>query len=216
MNFDDFKGHIYLIDDDPSIRRSLAYSLSSVRYSIQTFDSPSAFLRDALPITPAVILLDIRMPDMNGLALQNEMIARGRQTPIIFISGESQPSEIIEAMKKGAIDFLIKPFRLEALMNAIDLALQQDKQLQNQKIISLNVRERFMRLTDKEREVCRWMIKGYGNKEIANMNGSAPATVKLHRSRVLEKMGCNNLPELIALAQDSEQKIMDFFNHPGT
>lgn len=216
MNFDDFKGHIYLIDDDPSIRRSLAYSLSSVRYSIQTFDSPAAFLRDALPITPAVILLDIRMPDMNGLALQNEMIARGRQTPIIFISGESQPSEIIEAMKKGAIDFLIKPFRLEALMNAIDLALQQDKQLQNQKIISLNVRERFMRLTDKEREVCRWMIKGYGNKEIANMNGSAPATVKLHRSRVLEKMGCNNLPELIALAQDSEQKIMDFFNHPST
>lgn len=216
MNFDDFKGHIYLIDDDPSIRRSLAYSLSSVRYSIQTFDSPSAFLRDALPITPAVILLDIRMPDMTGLALQNEMIARGRQTPIIFISGESQPSEIIEAMKKGAVDFLIKPFRLEALMNAIDLALQQDKQLQNQKIISLNVRERFMRLTDKEREVCRWMIKGYGNKEIANMNGSAPATVKLHRSRVLEKMGCNNLPELIALAQDSEQKIMDFFNHPST
>lgn len=216
MNFDDFKGHIYLIDDDPSIRRSLAYSLSSVRYSIQTFDSPSAFLRDALPITPAVILLDIRMPDMTGLALQNEMIARGRQTPIIFISGESQPSEIIEAMKKGAVDFLIKPFRLEALMNAIDLALLQDKQLQNQKLISLNVRERFMRLTDKEREVCRWMIKGYGNKEIANMNGSAPATVKLHRSRVLEKMGCNNLPELIALAQDSEQKIMAFFNHPDT
>ena len=190
MNFDDFKGHIYLIDDDPSIRRSLAYSLSSVRYSIQTFDSPTAFLRDALPITPAVILLDIRMPGMNGLSLQNEMIARGRKTPIIFISGESQPTEIIEAMKKGAVDFLIKPFGLEPLLEAIDLALQKDKHQQSQKILTLNVRDRFMRLTDKEREVCRWMVKGYGNKEIANMNGSAPATVKLHRSRVLEKMGC--------------------------
>ena len=125
MNFDDFKGHIYLIDDDPSIRRSLAYSLSSVRYSIQTFDSPTAFLRDALPITPAVILLDIRMPGMNGLSLQNEMIARGRKTPIIFISGESQPTEIIEAMKKGAVDFLIKPFGLEPLLEAIDFAETQ-------------------------------------------------------------------------------------------
>lgn len=211
MNFDDFKGHIYLIDDDPSIRRSLAFSLSSVRYSIQTFDSPAAFLRDALPITPAVILLDIRMPEMTGLALQTEMLARGRQTPIIFISGESQPIEIIEAMKNGAVDFLIKPFRLDALMTAIDLALQKDKRLQSQKIMSLNVRERFMRLTDREREVCRWMIKGYGNKEIAQMNGSAPATVKLHRSRVLEKMGCETLSELIALAQDGERKIMDIF-----
>ena len=101
MNFDDFKGHVYLIDDDPSIRRSLAFSLSSERYSIQTFDSPASFLRDALPITPAVILLDIRMPEMSGLTLQIEMKRKGRETPIIFISGESQPSEIIEAMKQG-------------------------------------------------------------------------------------------------------------------
>lgn len=211
MNFDDFKGHIYLIDDDPSIRRSLAFSLSSVRYSIQTFDSPLAFLRDALPITPAVILLDIRMPEMTGLSLQNEMIARGRQTPIIFISGESQPTEIIEAMKKGAVDFLIKPFGLEPLLTAIDLALQKDKQQQSLKMMALNVRERFMRLTDKEREICRWMVKGYGNKEIANMNGSAPSTVKLHRSRVLEKMNCTSLSELMALAQDAERKILDIF-----
>jgi FixJ family two-component response regulator len=214
MNFDDFKGHIYLIDDDPSIRRSLAYSLSSVRYSIQTFDSPAAFLRDALPITPAVILLDIRMPGMNGLSLQNEMITRGRKTPIIFISGESQPTEIIEAMKKGAVDFLIKPFGLEPLLQAIDLALQKDKHQQSQKILTLNVRDRFMRLTDKEREVCRWMVKGYGNKEIAILNGSAAATVKLHRSRVLEKMGCTTLSELLVMAIDAESRILDIFQTP--
>jgi FixJ family two-component response regulator len=214
MNFDDFKGHVYLIDDDPSIRRSLAFSLSSIRYSIQTFDSPASFLRDALPITPAVILLDIRMPEMTGLALQHEMKLKGRETPIVFISGESQPTEIIEAMKQGAVDFLLKPFGLDVLLKAIDLALQKDKLQQTKKTNALNIQDRFMRLTDKEREVCRWMIKGYGNKDIANLNGSAPATVKLHRSRVLEKMGCTSLPELIDLAVDSDKKILDFFNTP--
>jgi FixJ family two-component response regulator len=78
----------------------------------------------------------------------------------------------------------------------------------------LNIQDRFLRLTDKEREVCRWMIKGYGNKDIANLNGSAPATVKLHRSRVLEKMGCASLPELMDMAVDSDKKILDFFNTP--
>jgi FixJ family two-component response regulator len=214
MNFDDFKGHVYLIDDDPSIRRSLAFSLSSIRYSIQTFDSPASFLRDALPITPAVILLDIRMPEMTGLALQHEMKLKGRETPIVFISGESQPTEIIEAMKQGAVDFLLKPFGLDVLLKAIDLALQKDKLQQTKKTNALNIQDRFMRLTDKEREVCRWMIKGYGNKDIANLNGSAPATVKLHRSRVLEKMGCTSLPELIDMAVDSDKKILDFFNTP--
>ena len=211
MNFDDFKGHIYLIDDDPSIRRSLAFSLSSERYSIQTFDSPAAFLRDALPITPAVILLDVRMPNMNGLMLQSELLRDGRDTPIIFISGESQPSEIIEGMKKGAVDFLLKPFRLQALIEAVDIALDKDRALTAQRVKVMSVQERFLRLTDKEREICRWMLKGYGNKEIAAANGSAASTVKLHRSRVFEKMGCTSLSELLELAMDSERRILDLF-----
>ena len=91
MNFEDFKGHIYLIDDDPSIRRSLAFSLSSLRYSIQSFENPKAFLKDSLSISPAVILLDNRMPETSGLSLQNELVHQGRVTPIIFISGESHP-----------------------------------------------------------------------------------------------------------------------------
>ena len=152
------------------------------------------------------------MPEMSGLTLQAEMKRKGRETPIIFISGESQPSEIIEAMKQGAVDFLLKPFGLETLLQAVDIALQKDKFQQAQKTSALNVQERFMRLTEKEREVCRWMVKGYGNKEIANLNGSAPATVKLHRSRVLEKMGCSSLPELLHMAMDSEHKILDIFN----
>ncbi|PUE46897.1 response regulator transcription factor [Limnohabitans sp. 2KL-51] len=214
MNFEDFKGHIYLIDDDPSIRRSLAFSLSSLRYSIQSFENPKAFLKDSLSISPAVILLDNRMPETSGLSLQNELIHQGRVTPIIFISGESHPPEIIEALKKGAVDFLLKPFGLHALVQAIDLALEKDKTGLDQRMKIEKARQRFSSLTDKEREICGWMIKGFGNKEIANLNGSAASTVKLHRSRVLEKMGCTSLSELLDLTMDGDRRILNIFEPP--
>jgi FixJ family two-component response regulator len=214
MNFEGFKGHIYLIDDDPSIRRSLAFSLSSLRYSIQSFENPKAFLRDSLPISPAVILLDNQMPETSGLSLQNELIGQARSTPIIFISGESQPAEIIEALKKGAFDFLLKPFGLIELVHAIDLALEKDKKGLDQRIKTNKVRQVFSSLTEKEREICGWMIKGFGNKEIANLNGSAASTVKLHRSRVLEKMGCSSLSQLLDLAMDGDRRILNIFEPP--
>jgi FixJ family two-component response regulator len=212
MNFDDFRGHIYLIDDDPSICRSLAFTLSSSHYSVQTFDGPRAFLRDSLPISPAVILLDMRMPEMSGTELQNDLLQSGRETPIIFISGESQPTEIIEAMKQGAIDFLLKPFSMESLMTAIENGLNKDRARQNDLVRDMDIRQRFNRLTEKEQEICRLMIKGYGNKEIAELNGSAPSTVKLHRSRVLDKMGVETLPELIELTIDDRRKVLEVFS----
>jgi FixJ family two-component response regulator len=212
MNFDDFRGHVYLIDDDPSICRSLAFTLSSSQYSVQTFDGPRAFLKDSLPISPAVILLDMRMPEMSGTELQSSLLKSGRETPIVFISGESQPAEIIEAMKQGAIDFLLKPFGMESLMKAIENGLHKDRARQNDLIRDMDIRQRFNRLTEKEQEICRLMIKGYGNKEIAELNGSAPATVKLHRSRVLDKMGCETLPELIELTLDDKRRVFDVFS----
>lgn len=212
MNFDDFRGHIYLIDDDPSICRSLAFTLSSSNYSVQTFDNPRAFLKDSLPISPAVILLDMRMPEMTGTELQTILKKNGRETPIIFISGESLPTEIIEAMKLGAIDFLLKPFSMESLMTAIENGLNKDRVRQNELVQDMDIRQRFGRLTEKEQEVCRLMIKGYGNKEIAELNGSAPATVKLHRSRVLDKMGAETLPELIEMTIDDKRRIFEVFS----
>ena len=212
MNFDDFRGHIYLIDDDPSICRSLAFTLSSSNYSVQTFDNPRVFLKDSLPISPAVILLDMRMPEMTGTELQTILRKNGRETPIIFISGESQPTEIIEAMKLGAIDFLLKPFSMESLMTAIENGLNKDRTRHNELVQDMDIRQRFGRLTEKEQEICRLMIKGYGNKEIAEFNGSAPSTVKLHRSRVLDKMGCKTLPELIELTFDDKQRTLEIFN----
>lgn len=212
MNFDDFRGHIYLIDDDPSICRSLAFTLSSSNYSVQTFDNPRVFLKDSLPISPAVILLDMRMPEMTGTELQTILRKNGRETPIIFISGESRPTEIIEAMKLGAIDFLLKPFSMESLMTAIENGLNKDRTRHNELVQDMDIRQRFGRLTEKEQEICRLMIKGYGNKEIAELNGSAPATVKLHRSRVLDKMGAETLPELIEMTIDDKRRIYEVFN----
>ncbi len=212
MNFDDFRGHIYLIDDDPSICRSLAFTLSSSNYSVQTFDNPRVFLKDSLPISPAVILLDMRMPEMTGTELQTILRKNGRETPIIFISGESQPTEIIEAMKLGAIDFLLKPFSMESLMTAIENGLNKDRTRHNELVQDMDIRQRFGRLTEKEQEICRLMIKGYGNKEIAELNGSAPATVKLHRSRVLDKMGAETLPELIEMTIDGNRRIYEVFS----
>jgi two-component system response regulator FixJ len=212
MNFDDFRGHIYLIDDDPSICRSLAFTLSTSNYSVQTFDGPRAFLKDSLPISPAVILLDMRMPEMSGTELQYTLQQSGRDTPIIFISGESQPTEIIDAMKQGAIDFLLKPFSMASLMTAIENGLSKDRTRQNELVRDMDIRQRFGRLTDKEQEICRLMIKGYGNKEIAEINGSAPSTVKLHRSRVLDKMGCETLPELIELTIDDNRRVFEVFS----
>jgi FixJ family two-component response regulator len=212
MNFDDFRGHIYLIDDDPSICRSLAFTLSTSNYSVQTFDGPRAFLKDSLPISPAVILLDMRMPEMSGTELQYTLQQSGRDTPIIFISGESQPTEIIDAMKQGAIDFLLKPFSMASLMTAIENGLSKDRTRQNELVRDMDIRQRFGRLTDKEQEICRLMIKGYGNKEIAEINGSAPSTVKLHRSRVFDKMGCETLPELIELTIDDNRRVFEVFS----
>jgi two-component system response regulator FixJ len=212
MNFDDFRGHIYLIDDDPSICRSLSFTLSSSNYSVQTFDNPRAFLKDSLPISPAVILLDMRMPQMTGTELQIILRKNGRETPIIFISGESQPTEIIEAMKLGAIDFLLKPFSMESLMTAIENGLKKDRARHNALVQDMDIRQRFGRLTEKEQEICRLMIKGYGNKEIAELNGSAPATVKLHRSRVLDKMGAETLPELIEMTFDDKRRMFEVFS----
>jgi FixJ family two-component response regulator len=212
MNFDDFKGHIYLIDDDPSMCRSLAFTLSSAQYSVQTFDGPRAFLKDSLPISPAVILLDMRMPELSGIDLQHKLSQSGRETPIIFISGESLATEIIEAMKSGAIDFLLKPFSMVSLIDAIESGLTKDRDRQNNLAKHKDISQRFNRLTDKEQEICRLMIKGYGNKEIAEFNGSAPSTVKLHRSRVLDKMGCKTLPELIELTFDDKQRTLEIFN----
>ena len=201
MNFDDFKGHIYLVDDDPSICRSLAFTLSSSNYSVQTFESPSAFLRDSLPISPAVILLDMRMPGMSGVELQASLIEKGRETPIIFISGESQSVEIIRAMKGSPIEFLWKPFQIQALIDAIDRGLVLDLQRRDAFIRRDAVRRKFAELSSREREVFGLMLEGHSNKGISEKLDILPDTVKKHRANVLQKMQVLQLADLMTMCK---------------
>ena len=195
-------GHVYVVDDNPDIRFYLTDLLRQMGYSIEGYDSAQAFLQQSIDIFPAVLVLDVRMPGMSGVDLQEKMRSLGRHTPIIFISGESLPAQIIQAMKQGAVDFLLKPFSMESLLRAIGSALQKDVEMHNALQQKLSVQERFALLTPREKVICAEMVSGRSNKEIANASGSAAATVKLHRARVLSKMKARALSDLIELFEN--------------
>lgn len=192
-------GHIYLIDDDASIRRALTGTLERLGYSVSVYEAPDDFLRSAVPVSPAVILLDMRMPGKSGVEVQAELMANKWRTPIIFISGESLPAQIVRAMKQGAADFLLKPFSMESLLRAVDSGLAKDAEQHAMLLRSLNIQQRFELLTPREKVVCSEIISGRSNKEIAEISGSAAATIKLHRARVLSKMQAKSLSDLIAM-----------------
>lgn len=202
-------GHIYLIDDDASIRSALTGTLSRLGYSVSAYEAPEYFLKDAVPISPAVVLLDMHMPGKSGVEAQAELIANKWCTPIIFISGESLPAQIICAMKQGAADFLLKPFSMESLLRAVDSGLAKDTEQHALLLHSLNIQERYEQLTPREKEICCEIVSGRSNKEIAELNGSAAATVKLHRARVLGKMRAKSLSDLIAMFEGTNLLATD-------
>ena len=192
-------GHVIIIDDDDAIRRSLYNLLTREGYMVCLHESADAFLSVQQLPTPCVLLCDMRMPGRTGVELQQELSARGFHMPIVFVSGDSRPDEIISAMKHGAVDFLLKPFGASALLEALKKAMK----LANQTVIDKNrevqVKQRLTKLTPREQEVCYWMVRGYSNQQISLQDGAAAATIKLHRARVMEKMQAQSLPELIAM-----------------
>jgi FixJ family two-component response regulator len=190
------QGHIYLVDDDAAVRASASRMLQYLGYSVQCYLSPQAFLEESLPIAPAVLLLDMRMPQMNGLALQQELLRLGRTTPIVFISGESHTQEVIDAFKSGAIDFLLKPFNMEDLLRAIHQAMARDREQLKSVRDAIDVQRGYDSLTPRERQICQMVVNGLMNKEIADHFACSLKTVKVHRARVMEKMGATSLLEL--------------------
>lgn len=190
-------GHIYLVDDDASVRSSLQRMLEHLGYTVEAYDGPRAFLENSVPISPAIVLLDMRMPDMTGLELQAKMQSVGRTTPIIFISGESQTQEVIDAFKAGAIDFLLKPFNMNDLLRAIHQALELDRQQFTHYRKTIHIQLRYESLTPREREVCAMVVGGAMNKDIAEHFNCSLKTIKVHRSRVMAKMGVESLMELV-------------------
>jgi FixJ family two-component response regulator len=195
-------GHIYLIDDDASIRRALLGTLDKLGFTVNAYENAATFLKTATPVSPAVILLDMRMPGKSGIEVQTELLATGWKTPIVFISGESLPTQIVQAMKQGAADFLLKPFSMDELLSTITAAMDRDRIQQDLLLRALTVKQRLKTLTPREKVICAEMVSGRSNKEIAQASESAASTVKLHRARVLKKMQVESLGDLIALLKD--------------
>lgn len=190
-------GHIYVIDDDASMRSSLSRMLVNYGYTVNVFERPEDFIEQSIPVSPAAILLDMRMPTMTGTELQRRLNELGRNTPIIFISGESLPHEIVIAMKQGAIDFLFKPFNLDDLLKAIASAVEKDKEVFKVTAQSMTVTQRYESLTPREKQVCGLLVEGLMNKDIAVRLGTTDATIKVHKSRVMEKMQADSLQDLV-------------------
>jgi len=204
-------GHIYLIDDDESMRLSLTRMLRALGYLVDDYAKASDFLEKSIPVSPAVILLDMQMPDITGLDLQEKLIKLGRKTPIIFVSGQSHPHQIVQGLKKGAVDFLFKPFNLEELLKAVADALEFDSRQLKRVSMDVETRRDYASLTPREREVCTWLVKGLLNKDIAVKLGTTDATIKVHKSRVMEKMHVDSVQTLVKKYLES-----DLENHPLT
>ena len=190
-------GHIYIIDDDASMRSSLSRMLASYGYTTEIYEKAEDFIEQSIPVSPAAILLDMRMPTMTGVELQMKLNTMGRQTPIIFISGESMPHEIVTSMKQGAIDFLFKPFNLDDLLKSIASAVESDKLMFESMTQSLTVKQKYDSLTPREKEVFALLVEGLMNKDIAVQLGTTDATIKVHKSRVMDKMKADSLQDLV-------------------
>jgi len=190
-------GTIYLIDDDNSMRDSLARMLRDVGYTVQDFESATSFLQNSLPVAPAVIVLDMQMPDLNGLDLMERLEKLGRKTPIVFLSGQSHPQQIVKGLKKGALDFLFKPFNIDELLQAIDQALDYDQKQLKRNLKDGEIKRNFNTLTPREKEVCTLLVEGLMNKEIAERLGTTDATIKVHKARVMDKMQAHSLQDLV-------------------
>jgi FixJ family two-component response regulator len=197
---DDEKPIVLIVDDDPDVRESLQRLLRTVYLDSRAFASPSKFIQSELPSRPACLVLDVRLPGRSGLDFQRELTTANVNVPIIFITGHADVPMAVQAMKAGAIEFLIKPFRDQDLLDAIQLGLARDRARCERECELTRLVERFGMLTLREREVMTHVVKGRLNKQIANYMGISEMTVKIHRGQVTRKMKASSVPQLTRMA----------------
>jgi FixJ family two-component response regulator len=191
---------VLVIDDDPNVRDSVGRLLRSLGTDVQLFGSIAEFLESDPPDRPTCLVLDVRLPGKSGLDLQRELAAANRELPIIFITGHGDIPMSVQAMKGGAIEFLTKPFRDQDLLDAIQLGLSRDRARRENEKDLVDLRQRFASLSPREREIVIQVARGRLSKQIAFDIGIAEATVKVHRSRAMQKMKAASLPELGRMA----------------
>lgn len=195
-----FKASVFLVDDDPSIIDALKVFLEISGFPVRAYPSATAFLDDYQESWPGCLLLDIGMPGMNGLELQQCLLEKNFKIPIIFLTGHGNVPQACKAFKAGAVDFVEKPFNEDKLLASIREAFEIDRQ---QRLMNRQVQEaddRFKRLTRREKEVFQYIVSGLSNKEIARQLNISHRTIDVHRARVMEKMKANSLAELVTMA----------------
>jgi FixJ family two-component response regulator len=192
---------VFVVDDDPSVRRAIKRLIESVGLRVEAFASAQEFLRVQQLDIPSCLVLDIRLPRKSGLELQRELAESNHPIPIIFITAHGDIPMTVRAMKAGAVEFLTKPFRDQDLLDAIHHALERDRLRLQQEAEVATLRERFALLTPREQEVLPWVISGLLNKQIATEIGTTEATVKVHRSQLMRKMGAESVTDLVRMAE---------------
>ncbi len=198
---------VFVVDDDPSIRSSLKFLMSSVGLQVESFDSADALLKRKLPDAPSCLVLDVRLRGLSGLDFQRELAARNCHMPIIFITGHGDIPMSVRAMKAGAVEFLTKPFRDQDLLDAVRIALEKDRERREREKEVSDLKELFKSLTPREQEVISMVVSGMLNKQIADQLGTAENTVKVHRSRAMEKMHAQSVAELVKMIGKLESSV---------
>ena len=192
---------VFVIDDDSSVRSSLKFLLSTVGLQVETFESADTFLRRKAPDIPSCLVLDVRLPGLSGLDFQRELARRNIYIPIVFLTGHGDIPMSVRAMKAGAVEFLTKPFRDQDLLDAVRVALDRDRARRKHDQEVMDLRRRFDSLTSREQEVVSMVVAGMLNKQIAAELGTAESTVKVQRSRGMEKMQAASLADLIKMIE---------------
>ncbi|PYV63958.1 MAG: DNA-binding response regulator [Acidobacteria bacterium] len=192
---------VFVVDDDASVRSSLKFLLSTVGLHAEAFDSADSFLRKKCPDVPSCLVLDVRLPGLSGLDFQRDLAARNICIPIVFLTGHGDIPMSVRAMKGGAVEFLTKPFRDQDLLDAVRVGLDRDRARREQEKEMAGLRTRFDSLTSREQEVVSMVVAGMLNKQIAAELGTAESTVKVQRSRAMEKMQAESLAHLIKMIQ---------------
>jgi len=192
---------VFVVDDDPSVSRAIKRLVESVGLRAELVGSAQEFLRNEDRDSANCLVVDIRLPGISGLDFQRELAAAGIHIPIVFITGHGDIPMTVRAMKAGAVEFLTKPFRDQDLLDAIQQGLERDRIRRTQEAEVAILRERFESLTPREREVLPWVVSGLPNKQIADAVGASEATIKVHRSQLMRKMGAPSLADLVRMSE---------------